>query len=244
MNKNFAMSLLLVLRHEGGFVDHKSDPGGPTNLGITLATYKKCINPKGTIAGLKALTKEQAGECYRRQFWNAINGDLLPDGVDYAAFDFAVNSGPARAVKYLQSAVGTKQDGKLGPETLAAIKEHPAARLVNALCDSRLVFMRGAKGKDGAPLWPTFGKGWTRRVAECRKEALIMIATAPFAAPVQPVPNIPPPVEPAKPVAPPVGFPVDPGTVVIIKDGSKSKPEGLFWRALWAVLNAIFGRKK
>lgn len=64
------------------------------------------------------------------------------------------------------------------------------------------------------------------------------------AAPVQPVPNIPPPVEAAKPVAPPVGFPVDPGTVVIIKDGSKSKPEGLFWRALWAVLNAIFGRKK
>lgn len=240
MIRNFAGALLLVLNHEGGWADNPKDPGGATMKGITIATYRRFINAKGTKSDLRAITQEQIAAIYKRQYWNAINGDLLPDGVDYAAFDFAVNSGPARAVRYLQSAVGTKQDGKLGSETLAAIKDHPAARLVNALCDSRLVFMRGAKGKDGAPLWPTFGKGWTRRVAECRKEALIMIATAPFAAPVQPVPDIPPPVEPVKPVAPPVGFPVDPDTVVVIKDGSKP---GLWEKFITLLLNLIFGRK-
>jgi lysozyme family protein len=120
MDRNFARSLALVLKSEGGFVNLKADPGGPTNRGITLANFRAYIKPNGTIEDLKNLTVEQAGVCYRRQYWDAICGAELPDGVDYATFDFCVNSGPSRAAKYLQAVVGVVQDGRIGPATVKA----------------------------------------------------------------------------------------------------------------------------
>lgn len=170
MDRNFNKSLQLVLKHEGGFVNHKDDPGGATNLGITLANFRRYIKPDGTVAELKKLTKEQAATCYRQQYWNAIAGAELPDGVDFAAFDFAVNSGPARAAKYLQAVAGVIQDGRLGPASIDAIKAIPHGKVINDLCDRRLAFLKSLK------TWGTFGTGWSRRVRDVRSEALEMAA--------------------------------------------------------------------
>lgn len=170
MDRNFARTLALVLVHEGGYVDHPADPGGATNKGITLATFRRYVKPGGTKDDLRRLTVEQAATCYRRQYWDAVLGAELPDGVDFAVFDFAVNSGPSRAVKYLQSVVGATPDGRIGPMTLAAVRAFSAVAVVNSLCDRRMGFLRRLKH------WPTFKNGWTRRVSETRQSALEMLA--------------------------------------------------------------------
>lgn len=192
MDRNFAKCLDLVLKSEGGFSNNKADPGGPTNLGITLANFRRYIKPNGTVEDLKDLTKDQAATCYRRQYWDAIAGAELPGGIDYATFDFAVNSGPDRAAKYLQAVVGAKADGKVGPATVAAVRKVMKATVINDLCDKRMGFLHALK------TWKTFGKGWTARVSSVRAEALKMAAQPDKEPPV--IKEVP--VEVPKPVVP------------------------------------------
>lgn len=159
----------LILKHEGGYVNHPSDPGGATNKGITIATFRRYIKPTGTIADLKALTTAQATVVYKRQYWDAVSADLLPAGVDYAVADFAVNSGPSRAAKYLQRVVGVKQDGKIGPATLKAVRARNAKDVIRQLCANRLAFMKRIRG---GSLWKTFGRGWQHRVDDVLARSL------------------------------------------------------------------------
>jgi lysozyme family protein len=158
-----------ILVHEGGYVNDPRDPGGATNKGITIATFRRYVKPSGTIADLKALTTAQAVIIYKHQYWDAVSADRLPAGVDYAVADFAVNSGPSRAAKYLQDIVGVAQDGKIGPATIAAVNAANPAAVINHLCDDRLAFMKRIKG---GKLWKTFGRGWQRRVDEVRSTSL------------------------------------------------------------------------
>lgn len=162
----FLVCLEEVLKSEGGYVDHPADPGGATNLGITLATLSEWRGRTVSKADVKALTVAEAGEIYRAKYWRAVRADELPAGLDLALFDCGVNSGPGRAVKLLQAALGVAQDGLLGPRTLAAVRSAKAADLVNGHCDARLAFLRGLA------TWPVFGKGWAARVERVRKAAL------------------------------------------------------------------------
>ncbi len=198
MDRNFARALPLVLMHEGGFVHHPDDPGGATNKGVALATFRAYVKPNGTVAELKAITDEQVATVYYRHYWAAVNAQALPSGIDYAVFDFAVNSGPARAAKYLQAILGVEQDGRVGPKTIAAAKTRDARDIVNGLCDARLAFLKRITS-GGKRLWDTFGKGWDRRVSDVRRDALLMVG---YPADVKEVvKEIPVPVE--KPVVPP-----------------------------------------
>lgn len=157
-------ALALMFGHEGGYVDAKTDRGGPTKYGIThktLAAHRGV--PTVTAAQVKALTLKEAEEIYRRSYWTQSGGDLLPAGLDYAAFDFGVNSGPARAVKSLQKVVGVAQDGIVGGQTLAAVDRYPGGvqALIKAYCDERMRFLRSLGGAQG---FSANGRGWTRRV--------------------------------------------------------------------------------
>lgn len=173
MNSNFPEALNLVLKHEGGYVNHPADPGGATNLGITIGTAKRYgVDMDGDgdtdILDMKKLTATAATKIYRGEYWNKVNGDLLPAGLDYAVFDFAVNSGWSRAAKFLQRILGVTQDGVIGAQTLAAISGKDVKALINELCDDRLSFMRALK------TWSTFGKGWSNRVYGVRMAAVAM----------------------------------------------------------------------
>jgi lysozyme family protein len=190
MQSNFDAALSAVLKHEGGYVDHPQDPGGATNKGITLATFRRYVKRDGTKADLKKLTTEQASIVYRRQYWDAVLGSELPSGIDYAVFDFGVNSGPARAVRELQKLLGAKVDGVVGPQTLAACRASDADELIIDYCAARFAYLQRLK------TWPTFGKGWTARVAGVRMLALKMAAGAPLE-PAQPVPVTPAPEVPS-----------------------------------------------
>lgn len=172
MNANFARALPLVLRHEGGFVNHPSDPGGATNKGITIATFRKWVKRNGTVADLKAITDQQVAKIYRKHYWDKVKGDDLPAGIDYVTFDFAVNSGPRRAAKFLQEVLRVKADGVIGPVTIEAARRAPAINVIHALCDRRLDFLRRLK------TWPVFKDGWQARVLGVRNDALHMAAQA------------------------------------------------------------------
>lgn len=199
MDANFGRALSAVLRHEGGYVNHPEDPGGPTNKGVTLATFRKWVKRDGTANDLKRITDAEVAKVYRGGYWNAVKAGSLPGGIDYAVFDYAVNSGPTRAAKALQNALGVAADGIVGPVTLAAAAKADPIATIKTICDRRLVFLKQLK------TWPTFGAGWQARVDDVRDDAIQMTAAAPPA----PAPTRPSaPVEPAPiPMAPPPAMP-------------------------------------
>jgi lysozyme family protein len=178
MKHNADMAIRKILEHEGGYVNHPDDPGGATNKGITIATFRRYIKRDGTIADLKALTTQQAVDVYKAQYWDKVRADDLPSGVDYTVADFAVNSGPSRAAKYLQAALGVTQDGAIGPQTIAAAQAASAKPLINIINSNRLAFMKRIRG---GKLWKTFGRGWQRRVDAVRSTSLALVDSAPVA---------------------------------------------------------------
>lgn len=167
--ERLARCLVVIFDHEGGYVDHPSDPGGATNLGITKATLEAWRGRTVTKDQVKALERPEATQIYKLRYWDAIKGDQLPPGVDLAVLDWAVNSGVSRATKALQSLVGAAPDGVIGPKTLAAIGAASPTKLVEDLCDLRLQWL------EGLSTWPVFGKGWARRVNDTKAKALAMV---------------------------------------------------------------------
>lgn len=177
--QNLAVSLTEILRHEGGYVDHPSDPGGATNMGIThktLARWRR-VSPwwKLPKSDVKALTRTEAKTIYKALYWSRVAANNLPSGLDLALFDFAVNSGPGRAIRTLQQVLGVAADGVIGPITRAALDQAVIktgiAGLIKAVCQKRLGFLRRLR------TFSVFGKGWARRVQSVEKRALELART-------------------------------------------------------------------
>lgn len=173
MKENFSQVMSHVLKHEGGFVDHPQDPGGATNLGITmytLAAYRGVRVKDLPTSEVRNLKREEALEIYRKNYWNTCWCDILPSGVDYAVMDYAVNSGVGRSIKTLQRIVGVKDDGHFGLLTQGAVMAYgDYAKLIGIICDRRLSFLERLRH------WDTFKNGWTRRVEGVRADALTMV---------------------------------------------------------------------
>jgi len=165
MKDNFDRCLAEVLRHEGGWADHPKDPGGATMQGVTLVTYSNWLGREATKDELRNMPPAHRDEIYRKHYWDKVKGDELPKGVDLCLFDYAVNSGPKRAVVAVQEALGVNADGALGPMTLGAIQKATPSTLVAWVCQYRLAFLQRL------PTWDTFGGGWARRVEDVLKVA-------------------------------------------------------------------------
>jgi lysozyme family protein len=169
MNSNWDNALKAVLHHEGGFVNHPSDPGGITNLGCTKNVWEEWCGHPVTEQDMRDLQPSDVAPLYKSKYWDRVKGDDLPSGVDYIVFDAAINSGAGRAAKWLQECVGTQPDGAIGPMSLQAARSMVAADLINLYCNKRLAFLKELK------TWDVFGKGWERRVEDVRSAALKMI---------------------------------------------------------------------
>ena len=159
----------MLLHHEGGFVNHPKDPGGMTNLGVTKAVYDKWIGREATEQEMRDLTPEDVAPIYKKNYWDRVKGDDLPSGVDWACFDWAVNSGSGRPAKALQRCVGATPDGAIGPMTLRAVADNEPKRLVEGVYTQRQKFYENLN------TFETFGRGWTRRNKETLDSALEMI---------------------------------------------------------------------
>jgi lysozyme family protein len=165
MRENFAKALAQVLQYEGYYSDHPKDPGGATMRGVTQAVYnawRKAANlPTQSVRFISDL---EIAAIYRDQYWDRIRGDDLPSGIDFAVFDYAVNSGVSRAARTLQGVVGVTQDGVIGPATLQATKTYVAMSVTNR----RLAFMKSLS------IWATFGKGWSARIADVKAQIIAL----------------------------------------------------------------------
>jgi lysozyme family protein len=150
MRENFDEALQFTLQYEGGYVNDPLDPGGPTNMGITLATLSHEFGRQARMAEICNLSVTQASEIYRKKFWNAIGADALPPGVDALSFDIAVNMGVGRALRFLYES-----------ETC-----RPVCARIEAIHDLRMGFWKRLA------IWARFGRGWTRRGLACRDLAL------------------------------------------------------------------------
>ena len=165
MLSNFKSALALVLKAEGGFVNHPSDPGGMTNLGVTRNVWREWTKRDVDEAEMRSLTPEMVEPMYKAKYWDACKCDSLPLGIDYAVFDFAVNAGVSRAAKTLQKALGVTADGAIGPKTIAAATEYPAGELLEAFSLGKEAFYQSL------PTFGVFGKGWLNRVAHVQDAA-------------------------------------------------------------------------
>lgn len=157
--------LALMLAHEGGYVNHPKDPGGATNRGVTQRVYDGYRRLRGlSQRSVRHIEDGEVQDIYKRNYWALVRGDELPAGLDYAVFDFAVNSGVSRAIKFLQAGLGLtgeNVDGIIGDRTLGRVFDAAKANeelLITKYCGERMRFLRSLG------TFPTFGKGWTRRV--------------------------------------------------------------------------------
>lgn len=168
-NERFQACFVEVLKWEGGYSDHPKDPGGKTMHGVTQRVYdnyrkSKNLEPRW----VKDIAPAEEQDIYRRSYWDEINGDLLPEGVDEVTFDDCVNCGPFRAIAQLQEAVGAKIDGHMGEETMRRIAEHEAHEIINKMMSIRRAFYKRLKN------FKTFGQGWLNRCNGVQAAALKM----------------------------------------------------------------------
>lgn len=174
MRSTFDKMMPVTFKLEGGYVNHPKDPGGPTNHGVTLKVFNAWRASHGLPQGVRALqsmSKDEAIQIYRSQYWDAIRGDELPLGLDYIVFDTCVNSGASKAAYLLQRTVDAKADKSIGNITLELARKHFAADekgTIAEYCQRRLSWMQTLK------TWKTFGKGWSNRVAQVQAKGIAL----------------------------------------------------------------------
>jgi lysozyme family protein len=170
MQSNWQKSFEMMLASEGGYVNHPSDPGGMTNLGVTKTTWENWVGREVDEAEMRGLTPEKVEPLYKERYFDAVRGDELPMGLDYLMFDFAVNAGAGRAIKTLQTAIGVTPDGGFGPMTMAAVQAVDPIELIERFSQAKEDFYRSLN------TFATFGKGWLNRVADVKVKATSMLA--------------------------------------------------------------------
>lgn len=169
---NFEVSLCFTLKEEGGFVDNPADPGGATYKGITLVNFQDFFGvPTATAADLQNISTGMIEQFYL-SYWNAVQCPVLALGVDLSVFDMAVNAGPVRSAKILQQSVGARQDGIIGPKTLALTNTFTGAVLIRRLYIEQLAFYKSLAS------YATFGRGWSNRCYARMNAALAALPTA------------------------------------------------------------------
>jgi lysozyme family protein len=166
---NFEVCLAHVLKSEGGYVNNPSDPGGETNLGVTRKVWQDWVGRELQNDEMRDLTPDLVAPLYKARYWDAIQGDLLPNGVDLCVFDCAVNSGISRAVRFIQYASGAIEDGEMGQNTLELINSQNTVALIKDFCSQREMFYKNLS------TFTVFGKGWMERLDRVEEDSLKMV---------------------------------------------------------------------
>lgn len=170
---NFKKCLKEILRWEGGFSNHPSDIGGVTNRGVTKATYEHWVGHPVSIDVMRGLTEADVEPIYKKLFWDKLQCEHLPLGIDLCVFDFGVNAGTGRAAPMLQKLIGAKADGIIGPKTIQLVKDGVAKGgakdLIAAFQQARRDYYRRLS------TFSVFGKGWIRRVNDIEQKAIKML---------------------------------------------------------------------
>jgi lysozyme family protein len=177
MLSNWQQAFEQMLKSEGGFTDDERDNGnklpdgrkGSTMLGVTQYNWEAHVGHQVTHDDMRKLTPADVEPLYKQKYWDVVQGDKLPNGIDYLCFDMGVNAGPGRSIKLLQAAVGVPADGGLGPITLAAVWAADPAVLIEKFSQEKEAFYRSLDS------FPVYGQGWLNRVADVKLKASSML---------------------------------------------------------------------
>lgn len=153
---NFDQAFERLIGHEGGYSNNPKDPGGETMYGIT----KRVAVANGYTGPMRDLPLSKAKEIARREYWIPCKADSFNGAIGFQLFDIAYNSGVSTSAKLLQRAVGVKDDGIVGPATIAATNKMAPLEVVCLLNAKRIKFYTSLS------TWSTFGKGWANRAAD------------------------------------------------------------------------------
>lgn len=168
--ENWGSCVSKVLIHEGGFVNHPKDPGGITNMGVTKRVYEEWVGHEVSEQDMRDLEEDDVRPIYKKNYWDRVKGDKLPDGLDMCVFDFGVNAGTGRAAKYLQTMIGTTADGGIGPNTLKALKAYVKE---NGLVETIKKYQANRQDYyESLSTFETFGRGWTHRNEDTTEYAI------------------------------------------------------------------------
>jgi len=167
-----------IFEVEGGYVNHPSDPGGPTNMGITLATLSAWRGKRVTARDVKNLSKKEAADIYEHNYFNKVNASVMPACVAMHVFNTAVLSGPKRGGQMVQKALNAlgesvDVDGVIGPQTMGAIFDVDEAALADEHLNQFLGYLRRLSH------WSKFGRGWTNRMNNIHSLASELAQTPP-----------------------------------------------------------------
>ncbi|MEM9931269.1 MAG: glycosyl hydrolase 108 family protein [Bacteroidota bacterium] len=171
LRPSFAIAHAPVARIEGGYQRHKADRGNynregvlvGTNWGIAAPVAEAYFGRTVTRKDMEKLDKSVAMDIFRRNFWNKIRADEYPDQqLANIVYDGAVNHGVYWGVKLLQRSMGIRQDGIVGPVTLATIRIKDPEQLYNAYFTTRQNFYHAIVAN--RPSQQVFLRGWLRRL--------------------------------------------------------------------------------
>jgi lysozyme family protein len=174
MKDNFDGAFHHVMQSEGGYVNDPKDPGGETNLGVTKAAWSAYLGRPIQDGEMKALTQDVVKPFYKKMYWDKVHGDDLPKGLDYLAFDFAVNAGTGQAAKFIQRAVGATDDGSIGPATLALVMKTDPHELIDGFTKQKEAFYKDLAARK--PDLSKFLNGWLVRTSTVSATAQTMLA--------------------------------------------------------------------
>jgi lysozyme family protein len=120
----FPAALKELLKHEGGYCNHPSDLGGRTKLGVTQRVWEAWTGKRATEAAMRGLKPDMVAPLYRKHYWDTVKAGELPGGLALTVFDFGVNAGPGRAMKFLQQLAGRAGGWSDRPMTIASVKTY------------------------------------------------------------------------------------------------------------------------
>lgn len=174
---SFDNAVSLVLEHERGFSNHPLDAGGPTNWGITLATYSAYLKRTATLPEMIGMPIEAARQIYRVSYWGVIQGEgIRSDALASNYMDMAVLRGVVAATKTMQTVLGVTSDGLVGPKTMAAINAKPPSDLIIAYYIASQAALANLVVVKPANL--VFLNGWLKRVADMLKPVTVALRQA------------------------------------------------------------------
>lgn len=181
---NIKLLISFICRWEGGYTNDPADSGGPTNIGVTLETWRKTGHDKdgdGIIneADLMLITHEEmVGVVLKPHFWDYWQADrILNQSIANLVVDWMWLSG-TRTIPVVQKILGVKPDGFVGNQTLNALNNYPdQLNLFNVIKSSRVNdILRICKH---SPEKKRFKSGWLNRIASLKFLLAILLAFLP-----------------------------------------------------------------
>lgn len=169
MKETYQSAINQVFKSEGGYTNEATDPGGPTNWGITIHDARQFWKPDATADDVRTMPKSIAEDIYRKHYADVIWYDRLPPGIDYTVLDYAINSGVSKSIKTLQEVVNAPVDGIMGTHTLAAVDAKIPEEVISKIWAERLAY------NQSLPNWPTYKRGWTTRNTTGKQLAMSLL---------------------------------------------------------------------